>query len=150
MRLEQIRNGELIIEDERDWAARKLVQFFKRMKLRPDVGLALRVVSPASRLPKSYLEGICDGAREGKFDPKTVALSASLVCRFVRDLADEPERHDHRIYAIQSLRSVRNEEVLGLLMELKGVCGVFSMNKDLKAVRKTATEVLDYHMSCKG
>jgi len=137
--------AEIILEDGSQWITPLAAQFLKQLKMPGTASLALRAVHPVSMLPRSYLIGLCRSAHEGGFGNDLVDQSASLVCRFIRNTADDAEQRERRLYAIQSLRGVRSQEVLRLLMELKTVCGPLSLNKELKAVRKAAMEVLDYH-----
>lgn len=137
--------AEIILEDGSQWITPLATQFLKQLKMPGTASLALRVVHPVSMLPRSYLIGLCRSAFEGGFGQDLADQSASLVCRFIRSTADDPDQRERRLYAIQSLRGVRSQEVLRLLMELKDICGPMSLNRDLKAVRRAAIEVLDYH-----
>jgi hypothetical protein len=137
--------AEIILEDGSQWITPLAAQFLKQLKMPGTASLALRAVHPVSMLPRSYLIGLCRSAFEGGFGQDLIDQSASLVCRFIRNTADDSEQRERRLYAIQSLRGVHSQEVLRLLMELKTVCGPLSLNKELRAVRKAAIEVLDYH-----
>ncbi|MHC4516049.1 MAG: hypothetical protein ACYTGW_14470 [Planctomycetota bacterium] len=137
--------AEIILEDGSQWITPLAAQFLRQLKMPGTASLALRAVHPVTMLPRSYLIGLCRAAFEDKFPATLADQSASLVCRFIRNTADDSSQCDRRIYAIQSLRGVRSQEVLALLMELKAACGPLTLNKELRAVRKAAIEVLDYH-----
>ncbi len=137
--------AEIILEDGSQWITPLAVEFLKQLKMPGTASLALRTVRPVSMLPRSYLIGLCRAAFEDGFSQELMAQSVSLACGFIRSTADDPGQHERRLFAIQSLRSVRSQDVLRLLRELKNVCGPLSLNRELRAVRRSAIEVLDYH-----
>lgn len=137
--------AEILLEGAGQWITPLAVRFLKQMKLPDTASLALRVVRPSSVLPRNYLAGLCRAAFEDNFDRELVAQSTSIVCRFIRDTADDREQRERRLYAIHSLRDVYSQEVLTLLLELKHVCGPLSLSRELRSVRNAAIEVLDHH-----
>ncbi|MEE9125507.1 MAG: hypothetical protein V3U11_00045 [Planctomycetota bacterium] len=142
--------AEIILEDGSQWITPLATQFLKQMKMPGTASLALRAVHPVSMLSRSYLIDLCRAAYDGHFPEELINQSASLVCRFIRNTADDPAQHERRLYAIQSLRGIRSQETLVLLMELKTVCGPLSLSKELRKIRKAAIEVLDYHGGGQG
>lgn len=106
-------------------------------------GVALRVVDPPSRLPREYLERLCqDVATEAGASAEAVRLSGSLTRSFIQDLAGDPAHEARRIFAIQALRELPSTETRVLLNELIGARGRFLLPRETRTVRRVARQTL--------
>jgi hypothetical protein len=105
--------------------------------------VALRVVDPATRLPREYLEQLCRQlADETAPTADLVALSGSLTRGFVQGLSGDPEQEARRVFAIQALHEVPTIETRVLLNELIRARRHLFLPRESRAVRTAARATL--------
>ncbi|MEZ5967213.1 MAG: hypothetical protein R3F56_25480 [Planctomycetota bacterium] len=118
-------------------------KFLRQAGLTGPASVALRVVDPASRLPREYLEKLCEQvASERPASEELVALSGSVTRAFIQDVAGNAEQEARRIFAIQSLRELPSIETRVLLTDLVTSGGLL-FKRESRAVRRVARATLE-------
>lgn len=117
-------------------------KFLRQLGLSGAASVALRVVDPANRLPREYLEKLCEQvAGERTASDELVALSGSVTRSFIKDVAGQPDQEARRVFAIQALRELPSSETRVLLNELVTAGGLL-FKRESREVRRVARATL--------
>lgn len=117
-------------------------KFLRQAGLTGPASVALRVVDPASRLPREYLEQLCEQlAGDQPASAELMALSGSLTRSFIQDVAGDADQQARRVYAIRALGELPSSETRVLLNDLITAGGML-FKRENREVRRVARETL--------
>lgn len=118
-------------------------KFLRQCGLSGPASVAVRVVDPASRLPRGYLEELCEQVASGRpAREELTAMSGSLTRSFIQELAGDSEQEARRVFAIQALRELPTSETRVLLNDLISATRGFFLKRESRNVRRAARETV--------